>query len=495
MIGHILRKDWNLLWPLVAVVAAIQVGYEWATFSTGLFGENPAAEALLRLLSPAWFIGIAALTAAVIHQDPIPGVDQDWLIRPLNRTQLLLAKILFLLLTITVPMFLLNFVDALAMGIPIGPSLRAVLSKELFIFACFIVPVAALSATTRNMTELIILGAGLVLIFASSLSLSAFFFGANWCPTCHTGMAWLQHFGQHIGILVGAGVILFLQYYRRQSGVARALAAMGAVCLVLIQLPWSVAFDIERWLTQPNGDAAAIALELGGESPSLEPSGAASGPRSAQTAQLLLHGRIDQAFADLHRRARGGEAAVRVDLPVRISGVSAEEVLLADRSQTQLSDEDGRVLYRGTNTGASAALTMVEGGEPLSSGLAYQSIELPSTLYRRAAASTLRLRIVDTLTLARVRAEHRIAALDGELRSDDTGVCAARVERNTLAVHCKSIVQAPFCYSGTVVGSDGHHGPEVFQCVPDYRRHWPALIDVLNFYGIDLPWHEERHGS
>ncbi len=487
MIRHILRKDWHLLWPMVAVVAAIQIGYEWAVFSSGLFRENPAAEALLHPLTLAWFIGIAALTAAVVHQDPIPGVDQDWLIRPLNRTQLLLAKMIFLALAISAPMFMLNLAHALAMGMPVASSLAAVLFKELFIFACFIVPVAALAATTRNMTELIVLGATLVLIFASSVSLSAFFFGADWCPTCHTGLVWLQHLGQHVGILVGAAVILFLQYYRRRSAVARGLAMIGTVSLVSIQLPWNTAFHIEQWLSKPSGDAAAVALELGGELPSLDTASGGNGSASRQTAQMLLHGQLDQAFANLHRRARLGGAPVTIDLPVRIIGISAEELLLSDRSQIQLFGEDGRLLYRGTSAGASTGLLPADPGEVTPSGLTYQAIELPGNVYRNVAARTVRLQIEYTLTLVKLRAEHKIAALDGELRSPDLGLCATRLDRNTVTVRCKSITQAPFCYSATLYGADGRHDPELFQCIPDYRRHWPALIDVLNFYGIDLP--------
>jgi hypothetical protein len=485
MIRHILRKDWNLLWPMAAVVAAIQIGYEWAVFSSGLFGENPAAEALLRPLTLAWFISIAALTVAVVHQDPIPGADQDWLIRPLNRTQLLLAKVIFLVLAISVPMFVLNLTHALAMGMPVAASLIAVLSKELFIFACFIVPVAALAATTRNMTELMVLGATLVLIYAASVSLSAFFFGADWCPTCHTGMAWLQHFGQHAGILVGAAVILFLQYYRRQSSVARGLAIVGTVSLVFIQLPWTTAFHIEQWLSEPSSDAAAVVLELGKELPSQDAASGRKSSDSRQTTQMLLRGQLDQAFVNLHRRARPGEAPVTIDLPVRIIGISADELLLSDRSQIQLFGEDGRLLYRGTSTGASAGLLAADGGEV--PGLTYQAFELPGNVYRNAAARTLRLQIEYTLTLVKVRAEHKIAALDGELRSADLGICATRLDRNSVTVHCKSISQAPFCYSGTLYEADGRHDPEVFECLPDYRRHWPALIDVLNYSGIDLP--------
>ena len=199
MIGHILRKDWKLLWPMAALVVAIQVGYEWAAWSSGLLEHKTGAEALLRPLMLAWLIGIAALSAAVVQQDAVPGVDQDWLIRPLHRTDLLLAKLIFLALTISAPMFILNLAHALAMGMPFASSLTSVLSKELFIFASFVVPVAALASTTRNLTELIILGAALVVIFAASLSLSAFLFGPQWCPTCHTGMSWLQHLLQHVG--------------------------------------------------------------------------------------------------------------------------------------------------------------------------------------------------------------------------------------------------------------------------------------------------------
>lgn len=487
MIRHILRKDWRLLWPMVAVVVAIQIGYEWAAYGSGLFGENQAAEALQRPLTLAWFIGIAALVVAVIHQDPIPGVDQDWLIRPLKRMHLLLAKLIFLASTISAPMFMLNLAHALAMGIPVGASFSAVLAKELFIFLCFIVPVAALAAATRNMTELIVLSAALVLIYAVSLSLSAFFLGADWCPTCHSGMAWLQHLGQHIGILLGAAAILFLQYHRRRSAAARALAMVGAVLLVFLQLPWSSAFGIERWLSDPSRDAAAVALELGGPSQSLDPAGAGSGPAPRQTTQLLLHGHVDQAFANLHRRAPSGGAPVTIDVPVRIVGVSADELLLADRSEIQLFGADGRRFYRGTNGAASMALLAANPDEAPPPGLFYQAIEIPGNVFGNAAASAVRLQIDYTLTLVKVRAEHKIAALDGELRSADVGVCAARFERNTVAVHCKSITQAPFCYSGTLYAADGHHDSEVFQCVPDYRRHWPALIDVLNFYGIDLP--------
>jgi hypothetical protein len=484
MIGHILKKDWKLLWPMVALVVAIQAGYECAAWSAGLLEHKTGAEALLHPLMLAWFIGIAALSAAVVQQDAVPGVDQDWLIRPLKRSDLLLAKLIFLALTISAPMFILNLAHALAMGMPFASSLTAVLAKELFIFAFFIVPVAALASTTRNLTELVILGAALLMIFAVSLSLSAFLAGPAWCPTCHTGMSWLQHLLQHVGTLLGAIVILCTQYYWRQSAVARGFALLGAASLVFLQIPWSGAFALERWLSEPSGDVSAVALERGEEAPTLNTTSAAS-LASRQTARLLMHGDVDQAFESLHRRASRGDTPVLVDLPLHTTGTSAAEMLLVDRLHIQLSSEDGRLLYQGPDADPSPGLLAADPAD--ATGPARQTIEIPGDVYRTASAAPTRLRMDYWLTLVKVGAEHKIAALDGELRSPDIGLCAISRDANIIALHCDSIKQAPFCYSAALYAADGRHNPEVIKCDPDYRRHWPPLIDVFNVFGVELP--------
>ncbi len=512
MIRHIVIKDWKLLWPMAALVAAIQAGREWAVYGSGLFELSPAAAALMQPLTLAWFIGIAALTAAAVHQDAIPGVDQDWLIRPLRRTDLVLAKLAFLALTISAPMVALNLAHALAMGMPLGASIEAVLAKDAFIFACFIVPVAALASTARNMTELVVIGAALVLTFAASLGLSSFLFGANWCPTCHTGMAWLQHLAQHVGIFLGACAILALQYHRRLSTVARAVAVIGAAALVFLQVPWGTAFAVERWLTRSGDDAAGVALELGHETRSTAALGAGLGAADARrTTQLLMHGHVDQAFDYLRGRTRPGNA-VALDIPVRPVGVAADEWVLLDRSQVRLRGADGRLLYRGANAGPSPGLLAPDRAESAmaadatdvtdvtdvtdaadatdatdASGLTYQTIELPQGIYRQAASAGAHLQIDDFLTLVKVRSKERIAALDGELRSAAAGYCATRLDRDAIILSCLALGQTPFCYGVTLFSPDGRHDPEVVTCEPDYRRHWPALIDLLGYYGADLP--------
>ena len=94
---------------------------------------------------------------------------------------------------------------------------------------------------------------------------------------------------------------------------------------------------------------------------------------------------------------------MRIDLPLRIAGVAADELLLVDRSQPGSFADDGRLLYRGPDAGASPGLLEEDRGERGPSGLADQSIDIPGNVYPRdRGGSTVRLQIEYTLTLMKV---------------------------------------------------------------------------------------------
>jgi hypothetical protein len=48
---------------------------------------------------PSYF-GVATLIAALVHQDGLVGVRQDWLERPIRRRDLFAAKVLFVVLAV-----------------------------------------------------------------------------------------------------------------------------------------------------------------------------------------------------------------------------------------------------------------------------------------------------------------------------------------------------------------------------------------------------------
>jgi hypothetical protein len=482
MIRPIMRKDWSLVWPLVAIVIVLQISLTWFAHSSGLFGGEQAPRELRRPLTMAWFAAIGALVAAVVHQDPIPGVDQDWLIRPVPRSELLLSKLLFAVLVVCGPLLVLDCARVLAAGFPLSTALPVILYKELYLLICFVVPVMALAAITATMAELLVLGTALLAIFATALSVDAWLFGAEHCPTCDTGVSWIQHVLQHAGVLMGAGVVLVVQYFHRRTAASRALAVVGALALVFGQLPWSVAFGVQRWFSPAPHAAQAIHFAYDEQhSGAAQPESVAA--NSSRPATRRSSAGAAERYFERHGPAR--TAPVLFQLPVRIDGLKPDELLLVDRSDVALLGPDGAPRYRGLNPGE-----LDPPGPVHAADLALmQAIALPARVYRDFGAEQLPLRLDYSITLMKVRSQHVMSALDGGLRTQELGACATRPDESgsSIQLRCQKTGLTPFCIGVIVQGPEGQNNPEVLQCDPDYRPYLPTLTDALNRLVVDVP--------
>src|SRR4051812_25746837 len=100
MILHILKKDWRLLWPLVGIVAATQWINAALWFSLAHFKEPRGLLIFAQLFALAVFLGSATLITCVVQQDVLPGVSQDWLVRPIRRGDMVCAKLLFVIVSV-----------------------------------------------------------------------------------------------------------------------------------------------------------------------------------------------------------------------------------------------------------------------------------------------------------------------------------------------------------------------------------------------------------
>lgn len=454
MIAPLVRKDWKLLWPLVTLVALIQAGLQWAQYQYGFFGDAQAARQLLRPLTLAWFVSICALTIATVQQDAVPATDHDWLIRPLQRRDLLIAKALFVAVTVCLPMLVLDVAYALAVGFPATTALHAGLVKELLVTAWILIPVLALATLATNMTESIILGGALVGVYAAGLGLAGWAAGPDSCPTCDTKLIWLQHQLQHVEILLGAGVLLVLQYHRRWTRRLRALALAGAFAVALVQLPWNSAFAIQTWLAPDPGAADRIAVQSAGGA-RVEPSGA--------------------------RRT-----ASQIDLPIRVTGLTLQERLLLDRTQLEIFGAAGRPLLHAVNPGTLQWVPTVA-DEPVSLG--QQALYIPASVREAGVQRAVRLQLEYSLTLIESLAEHRVLPQNGEWNEAGIGRCATRLDDDGtyITLSCKQLGPAPVCLSATLFGPQGRRNPEVIKCLPDYRPNLPAYTDILQFFGLDIP--------
>jgi len=490
MIRPIFRKDWNLLWPLVTLQIAIQIGLTWAIYRAGFFSEDLAASALLRPLTLAWFAAITALVAAVVHQDPLPGVDQDWLIRPLKRRVLLAAKLLFILATVSLPMLALDLLHAHLLGFSSPASLQHVLFKELYVLVCLIVPLLALAAATRNMTEFITLGAALTIVYAGCMLIGGFLSGPDHCPTCGTGVEWLQHLLQHIGVLAGALVVIVLQYRWRMTRLSLVILAVGAAAFALLQLPWDTAFSLQSALRKGAAPIpVAIAFDAQAHRSDAE-SVKSNSVNVTQATRALMRGDLQGATQYLHRRGRSNEIPIAVDLPLRIDHVPDGGLLLFDRSQLHLFDRGDRTLEVLASPPSAPDSDAV--GQASDAYLAHQTVYLPTALARSLNGQE-RLRIDYSITLAARSATYRMAALNGRARIPEAGLCATRLNQAeaTILLRCKQLGLVPFCYRATLYAPDGRHAPAKSGCSPDYRPYLPPFATVASLYGLRIPIPDE----
>lgn len=242
MIWHIFKKDWKLLWPMVAGVALIYFVHRIGLYELGHFNSKPTLLPLMNLLLYAEYIAPLFLVAFVVQQDAVPGVRQDWLVRPIKRRDLILAKILFVLLLVQGPMIAADAFEGLINGFSFGQSWGAAFSRGLWLFPFFFVAAIAFAALTPTLMEAI--AAGVIIFLGGAvfgLTTATFVFHGRpqfWVEW--SGLSWINLTEKTAVSLLCAIAILALIYFRRKILPARWIFGAGALCWMLTSFtPWT----------------------------------------------------------------------------------------------------------------------------------------------------------------------------------------------------------------------------------------------------------------
>ena len=481
MILNILRKDWKLLWPIVALVAVLHVLVEWARYGEGLFGESGAVD----LLETVAIIGWVVLVTAVVHQDTIPGSTQDWLIRPIKRRDLLLAKLLFLVLMLHGPLFLANVIDAVAQGFPLQDSLAAAVRRGAALFLAYTLLVFALAAATGNMTELLLAGIVAAVLIAASQGI----FMVRCGPTCGAGFAWVVGFAVILFAAAAACVVLGLQYFKRNATWwSRGVIAVGVVSVTAIgALAAEFAFEIQRALSPKTNVADRVAIELDrtaapGERKGRDPSAM---PDQEQSIVLAARSSLAGSSSSSERRYQLRQEAegTTISLPLGISGMPTGMVLWADRVAVRLVDASGRVVFQGA--GDELEVRATPGRAQVD-----QTVLIRPDIYDLYRDRDLRVEIDYELTL--LGPEHAIGvpAAQGEAVPSSDTKCGTRLPRNASSIEfrCQTVNRVPSCFTAALEHeSSGDRNREFLVCRPDYMpfRQGPELF---RRYGIDVPF-------
>ena len=186
-------------------------------------------------------LAAAIVIVLVVHQDPIPGTRQDWLVRPIARRDLFLAKLLFVVLLVQGPWFVTDLLQGLANGFPLGQSAAAAGACAFWVLLTITVPVLAFAALTSSMAETVVavLGVLALLIVPALVGATA--------PTALTGFAWVPTLVREALLLGAAAGVLILQYRWRRTWAARAVFVGALVVGMFVRfLPWQTAVRLIR---------------------------------------------------------------------------------------------------------------------------------------------------------------------------------------------------------------------------------------------------------
>ena len=202
-----------------------------------------AVQPKTRFVSLRWrFLLPVFLVVLIVQQDPIPGSNQDWIVRPIRRTDLLLAKLLTIVAVVHVPDLLATIAIGMADGHRLAQVLPDALSDQLMLACVLTLPVMAVAAVTRTVVEALIaalavvISAIAVIFLCWSVQLILFHTPPDFGLAVRHAVAWVwQSIAVLVMLLTGATTLL-LAYLWRRIRAARVVLLLGVVLAMTVVL-------------------------------------------------------------------------------------------------------------------------------------------------------------------------------------------------------------------------------------------------------------------
>jgi hypothetical protein len=467
MIWRIVRKDFTQLWRLAAIVACAHVANAALRLVLGPFNQPRGLVTFAELFSAVTLLGMCALIVAAVHEDVVPGASQDWLVRPIRRRDLLVAKLLFVVAVAQGPAFLADIAHGIVAGLGVADSVSAAISRSAVMLLVVDVPVLGLATITSTLVQVMGTLIGIWLAVMVGVFAGIIARGGEAPAFAGSGIQWMTPAYWTVLACSAAAVIIPLQYFRRATRQSRRIV-VGAVLLapVLSMSPWMSVFAMQQRLSPdaPVAEPIRLAFVPDGRTVSSIPGGASS--------RTLL-------------------------VPLRVSGLPVDSVLMNDRAEVRLAGADGGTLYHGKTTptlgyGNDFVVRATNGGDVSTR----QQIVLPEAIYQRLRNRSVRMEIDYSLTLFDLAATATIAAWDGDQRMAP-GRCTTQIDEDgdEIELGCLHSGPAPSCVSATLESVTGEpQNPTQWSCDPDYSPYHVHLYpDATSRFTMSVTLPDVRH--
>lgn len=268
----IVRKDLRGLLPLVLLAATV---FLLQALVAGLDASATGDLALLTTVQAnTYWLGYALaclLLISALQQDPASSLSHDWLTRPVPRGDWLLARLLFLLVAIVLPIVLGRLVLFLSQGHGLWQSLALAGAVEKLPAMLAVPLLSAVALLTPTLRRTLALGVAILFVFLLpawsatrpllamvGIDLGQEFYGVMWLQGVPLFMA---------GVLGSAGVFWWLYVRRNARGAAAALTASVVLSFLSMYPPawlldWDRAVAILRSLINTADDSLEHAVHL-----------------------------------------------------------------------------------------------------------------------------------------------------------------------------------------------------------------------------------------
>jgi hypothetical protein len=462
MIWHIFRKDARLLWPMAALVAALHV---CAAIPHHLIDQGSRSMQLVvmgELLSALALLGMAVFIVVAMQQDPVPGARQDWLVRPIRRLDLVLAKLLFVLLMVQLPLWVVDVGIALVNGFALPGAAVAAAVRNIQVCCAFALPAMVIGVITRSFVEAFIIALiGLVACIAVFQVFLSLLLGIM--PTLgNSGAAWIFKAAFDVIALGGTALILTLQYFGRRTTLARWLVGVGTALVMSVAfVPWHLAFSMQTALSAQPAAARAIAVAFDQQ----------AGP---------------------YRLPRGAAPVVSpvLHLPVAFTGLPVDSSVLLDRAEVRITGADGTVLYQGKSNTDEIGRSTFDLGFEIPAGRTdgmvhfYQRISLPPEVYARVSNRQARIAIDYSLTLYAASGTHVLPATGARESVPGLGRCTSGIaeQGDLVTFGCMSTARQSSCWTAVLEDpATALRNPATHFCLTEYapslmRSFWPDAL-------------------
>jgi hypothetical protein len=472
------------------------------TTMLGYFDQPPVLDRLTVFLPFLVYLGIALVAVTVVHQEPLSGLREDWLIRPISRRDLALSKVLFVLLMVNVPIMIVDVMQQLALHFPLSVSIGAAVSRSLGLVSVISLPALLLGAVTRSLTDAFVFGIaaaiGFAFLFAfatSALNPALFAIGGQ------SGMVWISVGAAALVMMTGAAATLAFQYSTRRSLVARGLglaAVLAALC-TFVCLPRTVIIAVQESLW---GSSASSEVELRFDSTRqwarIEPQRAVSYGNASPVPAAVVAARAAE-------KARIDRQMAKIRLPLRIAGMHRDDILLADRVAVRIVAETGKVLYQGagvcTRGGTGVGVSCSDNALAVWAGAAVgaeipseQRLVVPIAVYERIKDEPVRVEVMYVLTRFVARSRGTIGATGDAQSLSEMGSCATRIDDDgdEINLGCLTDVGVPSCAAAVLEDPQtNRRNPELHLCSPNYGPfHRIGFEDVVGRSLLSIPFRD-----